>query len=54
MVQNVWEKIAETLGFVENSNFIKGSTEAAVGGCFGINLKENTSGGVLFYQGCRT
>ena len=27
MVQNVWEKIAENLGFVGNSNFIRGSTK---------------------------
>ena len=33
MIQNVWEKIAKNLGFVENSNFSKGSTEAAVRGC---------------------
>ena len=33
MVQNVYGKIAETLGFVEHSNFIRGSTEAAVTGC---------------------
>ena len=33
MIQNVWEKIAKNLGFVENSNFGKGSTEAVVRGC---------------------
>ena len=47
MVQNVWEKITENLGYVENSNFIRGSTEAAVRGCSGINSKENTGGGIL-------
>ena len=26
IAQNFWEKIAENLDFVENSNFIKGST----------------------------
>ena len=34
MVQNLWEKITENLGFVENSNFIRGNREAAVRGKF--------------------
>ena len=33
------EKITQNLAFVENSNFIRASTEAAVRGCFGINSK---------------
>ena len=37
MVQNVLEEITENLGFVENSNFIRGSAEAAVRRCSGIN-----------------
>ena len=37
MAQNIWEKIAENIGFVENDNFIRGSTEAAVLGCSSIN-----------------
>ena len=37
MVLNVWEKVGENLCFVENSNFIKGSTEAAVRGCSSVN-----------------
>ena len=47
MVQNVWEKIAENLGFVENSNFFRRSTEAAVHGCSGITSNKNTYGGVF-------
>ena len=47
MVQNIWEKIAENLGFVENNNFIRGSTEAAVHGCSDINKPESSRGGVL-------
>ena len=47
MVLNIWEKITENLSFiVENSNFIRGSMEAAVGYSV-INLNENTCGGVL-------
>ena len=46
MVQNVWEKIAEDLCFVENSNFIRGSTEAGIHGWSGINSQKNTRGGV--------
>ena len=47
MAQNVWDKIAENLDFVENSNFIRGSTEVAVRGCPGENSQENTRGRVL-------
>ena len=39
-VQNVWEKIAENLDFVENSNFATKSAEAAVDGCSGINSQD--------------
>ena len=31
----------------ENSNFITGSTEAALSGCSDINSNENNCGGVL-------
>ena len=47
MVQNVWEKIAENLDFIENGNFIGESTEAAVRGCSGINSVEDARGRVL-------
>ena len=47
MVQNIWEKIAENLGFVENNNFIRGSTEVAVHRCSDINKQESSCGGVL-------
>ena len=47
MNQNFWGEITENLGFVENSNFIRGSTDAAVRGCSGINSKENTRGRIL-------
>ena len=30
MVKNIFEKTTEDLGFAENSNFIRGSTEEAV------------------------
>ena len=46
VVENAWEEIAENLDFVENSDFIRGSTEAAVRSCCGINSQENTHGGV--------
>ena len=45
--QNVWEKITENLGFVENSNFTSESTEAAVRGCSSIYSEENTRAGAL-------
>ena len=38
MVQNVWEKTAGKLEFVENVNNIGGSTEAAVCECSGTDL----------------
>ena len=44
MVQNLWNKITENLGFVETGNFIIGSTEAAVRGCSGKSWKEITHG----------
>ena len=47
MVENVWENIAENLVFVENGNFVRESTEAAVPKCSGINSQENTRGRVL-------
>lgn len=47
MVQNVWEKIAENLHFVESNNFIRKSTEAAVRQYFGVNSQETTVRGVL-------
>ena len=37
-VQNVWQRITEKSDFVEVSNFIRGSTEAAIRECSGINL----------------
>ena len=40
MVQNVWKKVTDNLGFVKISNCIKGSTEAAVHGCSGTNSRE--------------
>ena len=46
MVQNVWEKCSENLDFVENSNFIRESTEAAVRGFSGKNSRENPLDGV--------
>ena len=49
MVQNAWENIAENLGFVENSNFIRESTEAAVSRFSAVNSHENTCGGVQLY-----
>ena len=33
--------------FVKSGNFIRGSTEAAVGVCHGVSSRENTRGGVL-------
>ena len=39
-VENVWEKIAESLDFVENSNFSRGSTEAAVRRLFWFKFPE--------------
>ena len=47
MVQNGLEKTTEDLGFVENSSFIRGSTEEAVRGCSGISAHENTRDSVL-------
>ena len=47
MEQSVCEKIAENLYFVESSNFIRESTEAAFLGRSGINLQEHAQGGVL-------
>ena len=38
MVQNVWEKTAGKLEFVENVNYIRWSTEAAVCECSGTDL----------------
>ena len=47
MVRNVLQKTTEDLGFVENSSFIRGSTEEAVCGCSGISAHENTRDSVL-------
>ena len=47
VVKNVCEKIAKNLDFVENSNFIRGSTEAAALSCSGVNSQKNTHGGAL-------
>ena len=47
MVQNVWEKTAGILKFVENVNYIRGSKEAAVCECSGTDLHSNTRDGVL-------
>ena len=47
MVQNVLEKVAENLDFVENSNLIRESTETAVCRCSGIYSQENIRGGAL-------
>ena len=49
MVQNAWENIAENLGFVENSNFIRESTEAAVSRFSVVNSHESTCGRVQLY-----
>ena len=38
IVENVCEKIAKNIYLVENSNFNKGSTEAAVWGCSRVNF----------------
>ena len=46
MIKNVQEENKENRDFVENSNFIRGSTEAAVRDCSGVNLQENTLGRV--------
>ena len=50
MVQNAWKKITENLGFVKNSKFFRGSTEAAVCECFSINSQKNTCIGVLYIK----
>ena len=42
-------KFAGNLGFVENSNITRGSTEADVGKSSHINSQENTRGGVVLY-----
>ena len=47
MVRNVLQKTTEDLGFVENSSFIRGSTEEAVCRCSGISAHENTRDSVL-------
>ena len=39
----LWEKLQKS--FVDNSNFIRGSTETAIRGCFGIDSKENRRSG---------
>ena len=47
MVENIWEKIAENLDCVKNSNVIRGSTKAAVSSCFGADSLKNTNGRVV-------
>ena len=44
-VQNFWEKIAENLDFVENSDFIRGSKETFVRSCSHVNFQKNAHGG---------
>ena len=46
MVENAWEEVEDNLHFVENSNFIRGSTEADIRNCSGVNSQKNTHGGV--------
>ena len=41
-IQNMWEEIIESLDIVENCNFIRGRTEAAIRDC----SHENTCNGV--------
>lgn len=41
------KKIAENLDFVE-SDFIRGSTEAGLHVCIGVNLQEHTRGRAFF------
>ena len=50
MVQNAWEKISGNLDFVENNNFIRESTEAAIRGFSGINSQKNILDRILLYQ----
>ena len=47
MEEIVWEKTAEYFDLAENSNFIRETTKTVVRGCSGINLQENTRGGVV-------
>ena len=39
MVQNAWERISGNLDFVENDNFVRESTKAAIRGFSGINSR---------------
>ena len=39
MVQNAWERISGNLDFVENDNFVRDSTKAAIRGFSGINSR---------------
>ena len=43
------KKIAENLDFVENSDFIRGSTGAGFRMCSSLNSQENTRGEASFY-----
>ena len=45
----VEKKIAENLDFVENSDFIRGSTGAGFRMCSSLNSQENTRGEASFY-----
>ena len=47
-MQKKKKKNAENLDFLENSNFIRRSTEADFRGCSAVHLQENTCGGGLF------
>ena len=47
MTQNVWEDIVKNACFVENSNFIRRSTEAPVRKCSSNNSQKNTRSGIL-------
>ena len=44
---SAWEKIVGNLDFEEYSNFIRGSTEAAVRSCSNINSEKNATVRVL-------
>ena len=45
-MQNVWDKIAESLNFVENINFIRESIVAVACRYSGTNLQKITQGGL--------
>ena len=47
VVQSIWAKTTENFDFVENSNIITRSAEAAVRRCSGEKSQKNTEDGVL-------